>query len=132
MPAELESTPPPRPLGEYLASLRLSKRMSLREVEDATEKAVSNAYLSQLENGRIGKPSPNILHALATTYGVPYESLMQKAGYIVDKTATPKGARHGRVATFANDDLTPAEEEELRRYLGYLRSFKGKPRNEKP
>jgi transcriptional regulator with XRE-family HTH domain len=131
MSTEPESNPMPRPLGEYLASLRLSKRMSLREVEEASEKAVSNAYLSQLEKGRIGKPSPNILHALATIYGVPYESLMEKAGYIVSKASLPKGARHGRVATFANDDLTPAEEEELRRYLGYLRSFKGKPRNEK-
>jgi len=121
----------PLPLGEYLASLRLSKWMSLREVEEASEKAVSNAYLSQLEKGRIGKPSPNILHALATIYGVPYESLMEKAGYIVNKATVPKGARHGRVATFANDDLTPAEEEELRRYLGYLRSFKGKPRHDK-
>jgi len=42
--------------------------MSLRQVEEATEKEVSNAYLSQLETGKIVKPSPNILHALARVY----------------------------------------------------------------
>jgi transcriptional regulator with XRE-family HTH domain len=43
-------------LGALLADLRKAKGFSLREVEDATDKAVSNAYLSQLENGRIKKP----------------------------------------------------------------------------
>ena len=40
-------------LSTYLASLRAAKRLTLRQVEEATENAVSNAYLSQLEHGRI-------------------------------------------------------------------------------
>jgi transcriptional regulator with XRE-family HTH domain len=105
-------------LGQYLADVRNAKRLSLRDVEEATDKAVSNAYLSQLENGHISKPHPNILHTLSEVYGVAYETLMEKAGYIV-----PSGKRP--VATFAIDDLTPDEEEELLKYLAFLRSRGG-------
>src|SRR5205085_4918191 len=118
----------PLELGEYLASVRATKRLSLRDVEEATQKAVSNAYLSQLEHGKITKPSPNILHSLAQVYGIAYETLMQKAGYIVAAAQRVSGAKHGRVATFADESLTPEEEDELIRYLGYLRSMRGKPK----
>ena len=57
-------------LGQYLASIRNDRGLSLREVEKATEKVVSNAYLSQIEElDQIKMPSPNILHALAELYG---------------------------------------------------------------
>lgn len=108
-------------LGVLLADLRRAKRLSLRDVEAATEKAVSNAYLSQLENGRIRKPSPNVLHDLADVYAVPYETLMEKAGYLRASDARPGGSRR-RLAIFAIDDLTAAEEEELLEYLAFLRS----------
>ena len=36
-------------LGQYLASIRTDRKMTLREVEEATDKQVSNAYLSQIE-----------------------------------------------------------------------------------
>ena len=113
-------------LGEYLANVRIAKRMSLREVEEATDGAVSNAYLSQLEHGRISKPSPNILHGLAQVYGVSYETLMEKAGYIANsEPVTTTQRRHGRVPTFAKDNLTQEEEEALLQYLAFLRSKKG-------
>ncbi len=73
----------PNELGSLLADLRTAKRLSLRQVEEATGKAVSNAYLSQLENGKIHKPSPNVLHSLSGVYAVPYEALMEKAGYLL-------------------------------------------------
>jgi len=103
-----------------LADLRVAKGLSLRQVEEATDKAVSNAYLSQLENGKIQKPSPNVLHSLAAVYAVPYEALMEKAGYLLpsDKSA----GRRRRLAAFAIDDLTAEEEEELLKYLAFLRS----------
>jgi transcriptional regulator with XRE-family HTH domain len=107
-------------LGSVLADLRTAKGLSLREVEEATGKAVSNAYLSQLENGRIKKPSPSVLHSLADVYVVPYEALMEKAGYLL-----PSGngsGRRKRLAVFAIDDLTAEEEEELLKYLAFLRS----------
>jgi transcriptional regulator with XRE-family HTH domain len=107
-------------LGTLLADLRKAKGLSLREIEVATGKAVSNAYLSQLENGKIRKPSPNVLLSLAEVYAVPYEALMEKAGYLLP-------SQHGtgqrkRLAVFAIDDLTAEEEEELIKYLAFLRS----------
>jgi transcriptional regulator with XRE-family HTH domain len=111
----------PLELGALLADLRTAKGMSLRDVEEATGDAVSNAYLSQLENGRIQKPSPNVLHRLAEVYGVPYEALMEKAGYLLPSAAKESGPRR-RLAAFAIDDLTAEEEEELLKYLAFLRS----------
>src|SRR5437764_243821 len=100
----------PLKLAEYLASLRAAKGLSLRDVEETTNSAVSNAYLSQLEHGRITKPSPNVLHSLATAYGIPYEKLMEKAGYLMAVSEKLKNSKHGRVATFADKNLTNDEE----------------------
>ena len=111
----------PNELGALLADLRKAKGLSLREVEEATGKAVSNAYLSQLENGRIRKPSPNVLHGLADVYAVPYETLMEKAGYLLPSEGKA-GGRRRRLAAFAIDDLTADEEAELLKYLAFLRS----------
>ena len=111
----------PVELGTLLADLRTAKGLSLREVEGATGDAVSNAYLSQLENGKIQKPSPNVLHRLAEAYGVPYETLMEKAGYLLP-TEPKEAGRRRRLAAFAIDDLTAEEEEELLKYLAFLRS----------
>ena len=105
-------------LGAFLADLRTAKGFSLREVEEATDKAVSNAYLSQLERGKIQRPSPTMLQSLAEVYAVPYEALMEKAGYLLPFEG--KGRRR-RLAAFAIDDLTAEEEEELLKYLAFLR-----------
>jgi len=110
----------PAALGTLLADLRKAKGLSLREVEEATDKAVSNAYLSQLESGRIKKPSPHVLHSLAEVYAVPYEALMEKAGYLLPSESD--GGQRKRLAAFAIDDLTAEEEEELLKYLAFLRS----------
>jgi HTH-type transcriptional regulator, competence development regulator len=72
--------------------------------------------LSQLENGKIRKPSPNVLHSLAEVYGVPYDTLMERAGYLLPSR------RRRRLTAFAIDDLTAEEEEELLKYLAFLRS----------
>lgn len=138
-PAPTESNEPVTPaetqsLAEYLGYIRGIKKLTLREVEEATNKEVSNAYLSQLETGKIAKPSPNVLHSLAEVYAVPYELLMEKAGYIaptaggVLRSAGPtRGTgRHGRAATFAEEDLTREEEERLLEYLAFLRTRRGK------
>jgi len=111
----------PSALGALLADIRTAKGLTLREVEEATGKAVSNAYLSQLENGKIKKPSPSVLHSLAEVYVVPYETLMEKAGYLLP---TDGSGRRKRLAVFAIDDLTAEEEEELLKYLAFLRSRK--------
>ena len=106
-------------LGDLLAHLRVAKGLSLRQVEETTDKAVSNAYLSQLEKGKIQKPSPHVLYSLAAVYAVPYETLMERAGHL--QLSKDSGGRRRRLAAFAIDDLTAEEEEELLKYLAFLR-----------
>lgn len=109
-------------LGQYLASIRADRKMTLREVEEATNKGVSNAYLSQIENDKIRRPSPNVLHSLAEIYAISFENLMGKAGYLMPPSGRSDGDRHGRVPTFAEYNLTEEEESELLRFLQFLRS----------
>lgn len=109
-------------LGRYLASIRIDRKMTLREVEEATQKRVSNGYLSQIENDRIRKPSPNVLHSLAEIYSISFENLMDRAGYLMSSTGRSDEKRHGRVATFAEYNLTEEEESELLQFLQFIRS----------
>lgn len=118
----IERTPVTRTLGQFLASIRQDRDLTLRDVETATEKEVSNAYLSQIENDKIKKPSPNVLLALSKVYKISYERLMEMAGYVVSTKG--KNERHGRVATFAEHNLTEDEEAELMKYLQFIRSRK--------
>jgi transcriptional regulator with XRE-family HTH domain len=111
--------------GAHLARLRTAAGLSLRQVEEATEKEVSNAYLSQLENNKIAKPSPNILHALARVYNASYEDLMNRAGYLSSEP-NPSGRRQAKAATFAIQGLTPEEENILLDYLAFIRKQRRK------
>jgi len=111
-------------LGQYLASIRDDRGLSQRDVEKQTNKVVSNAYLSQIENDQIKKPSPNILNALAELYDISYENLMGRAGFVMPTRSRGSEQRHGRVATFADHNLTSEEEAQLHQFLGYLRSRK--------
>lgn len=122
------------PLGQYLWTLRKAAAMSLREVEDASENRVSNAYLSQLETGRIKNPSPAILHELAAVYEsrlpknanvvCSYERMMELAGHIRPSAQATK--KTSALPTFAGESLTPEEEDELLKYLAFIRMRKGK------
>ncbi len=108
-------------LGGYLASIRSDRKMTLRDVEEATEKNVSNAYLSQIENNKIKKPSPNVLHTLSELYSISFEGLMTMAGHVTSSSTTSDETRHGRAATFAEHNLTSEEEKELIEYLQFIR-----------
>ena len=104
--------------GTGLKTARELRNLSLREVEAAT--GISNAYLSQLENNKIKKPSPHFLHKLATLYGIGYELLMEQAGYVQRKH--PGGAKTlAGAALFSQEELTGEEEEKLAEYLTFLR-----------
>ncbi|MGM9481989.1 helix-turn-helix domain-containing protein [Roseateles sp. NT4] len=110
-------------LGTHLAAVRKDRGYSLRHVEDLTKKAVSNAYLSQVESGKIQQPSPNILHALAAAYKINYEQLMEMAGYIYGKK---RGSNASKPSMLAELNLTPEEEVELLEYLQFRRAQKEK------
>ncbi len=108
-------------LGAYLFHVRKIKRLTLRAVEKATGQGVSNSHLSQLEHDRIRRPSPDVLWRLSEVYAISYEVLMEKAGYIAARLGSEEPDR-ARATPFAAENLTPREEEELLRYLAFLRA----------
>ena len=67
-------------LGAWLKARREMLGFSLRDVERITEGKVSNAYLSQIENGRVESPSAIILHRLAAAYGLDFGETLERAG----------------------------------------------------
>ncbi|MBI2924211.1 MAG: helix-turn-helix domain-containing protein [Verrucomicrobia bacterium] len=106
-------------LGDTLREARNRLGLTLREVESKTE--VSNAYLSQLEGGKIKQPSPAILHKLCELYGTSYAMALEFAGYPVPATSRlPANARFAARL----GKTTPHEEEALMEYLQFLRSRK--------
>lgn len=66
--------------GKYLRNLRTLQKISIRQL--ALYSKVSNSYISQIENGKRNIPNPEILEKLAPYLKVPYNELMEKAGYI--------------------------------------------------
>lgn len=70
--------------GERIRSLRKQAKMTIRQLE--TYSGVSNSYLSQLENGKRGVPSPEILRKLSGPLRVPFSHLMKVAGYVNDES----------------------------------------------
>jgi transcriptional regulator with XRE-family HTH domain len=105
-------------LGTLLADARKRKRLTLRAVQDAI--GISNAYLSQLETGKVQSPSPIVLHKLSELYGIPYATVMQEAGYPLPETVkeTDSGTRlAARVG-----ETTQEEEDALVDYIRFLRS----------
>lgn len=94
--------------------------LSLRDVERKT--GISNGYLSLLETGAARKPSPEFLAKLADVYGASYELLMELAGY-----QAPQPVPTARLIPGLNElnDLSPIEMEQLRAFVGYLRSSRG-------
>ena len=107
-------------LGTQLRQIRTMRKLSLRDVEAAT--GISNPYLSQLENDKISKPSPHFLHKLAKLYDVDYEMLMQAAGYVHERQQKAGAATLLGAALFSDKDLTAEEEQELAKYLQFLRT----------
>lgn len=112
-------------LGSYLRQLREFAGKSLRDVEEETQKEISNAYLSQLERGVAENPSPHLLHKLAAYYEVPYETLMVAAGYVKTEAAEQWGTSPSSVEVLLKSaKLTPQEEEQVKQYIRFLKSDK--------
>lgn len=105
-------------LGSFLRAARNQKKLSLRAVEELSR--ISNAYLSQIESGKIRQPSPNMLHKLCEIYDISYTEVMQLAGYPIP-SEQPEEQGHGSLATNLGP-VTEEEEQALIEYLAFLRS----------
>ena len=105
-------------LGDYLRELRLALGWTLRDVEDLSGD-ISNAHLSQIENGRIERPSEAMLHDLALLYGVEYTELATRAGFVEKDEERSDISRRAVIdaALRAYDNEDPAEHQELLRDL---------------
>lgn len=78
-------------LGERLRENRAARGASLQAVSQPA--AISVAYLHKLEAGRVHSPSPRVLRRLATVLDVPYQSLMELAGYLDSGIDNPSTQR---------------------------------------
>ena len=97
-------------LGSLLRRARNDAGYSQRDVEE--EKGVSNAYLSQIESGKIQEPSPTILHKLAELYEIDYGELLELAGYPVPQFGKKKKS------AFRSSKSTRAIKQRRRRRTG--------------
>jgi HTH-type transcriptional regulator, competence development regulator len=114
-------------LPKLLKQARVTASLSLRAVEKST--GISNAYLSQLENGKTANPSPPVLAKLARAYSIPYADLMAAAGYLdttLDTTSEPPPAR--RIAMLTND-LNADEQDQVEAFITYIRAQRTRATN---
>jgi HTH-type transcriptional regulator, competence development regulator len=110
------------PLGEQLRHLRRGLGYTLKEVEAMT--GISNAYLSQVENGKITKPSPDKLYALAEAYNASFDKMMYAAGHLRQGPHPSVSSDAPKTligAVLSSKNLTPEEETKLAEYLEFLR-----------
>lgn len=106
-------------LGSTLREARELISLTLRQVEEAT--GISNAYLSQLENDKIKKPSANVLYKLASVYRVDLNSLLRASGIInesKDSLNTSSDEFSNRIAFYAKD-LSEEEKQEILDFLKF-------------
>jgi HTH-type transcriptional regulator, competence development regulator len=108
----------PSTLSDYLRSARQRLGVSLREVENAT--GVSNAYLSQLEGGKIKSPSPALLQKLSDYLKLSYADVLELAGHPVPRKAKREDGQMLLASRVGS--ITSEEAELLANYLTFVRS----------
>ena len=70
--------------GKFLKEIRVSQKLSVRALSENA--GVSHSYLSQVENGNRGVPSPEVIRKIAVALDYDYFSLMRAAGYMTVDT----------------------------------------------
>lgn len=70
--------------GDYMKHLRETKGLTINQL--AVVAGISGSQISRIENGLRGVPKPTTLRKIAEATGVPYEELMDQAGYLQDQT----------------------------------------------
>lgn len=111
-------------LHTYLRDLRRVASLTLRGVETRTSGAVKNSYLSQIESGRIKRPSPEVLWHLAQVYAVDYNDLLERAGHRSVPTEAPPAHTVAGIPLSALTELDEDDQQALVAYVEFLRSRK--------
>jgi len=114
-------------LGESLKRARKIINLTLRQVEDSLD--ISNAYLSQLENDKIKKPSADVLYKLSNLYRIDLTQLLKASGIIEEPT--PVKTKEGQAreelnqqVAFSLDNLNFSQKKEV---LNFMEFIKAKP-----
>ncbi len=105
-------------LGELLADARARRKLTLRAVQEAV--GISNAYLSQLETGKVRSPSPVVLYKLSELYDLPYATVMEAAGYPSPQNVKAASIENRLAARVGKTTLE--EEDAIVEYLRFIRS----------
>jgi transcriptional regulator with XRE-family HTH domain len=69
-------------LNETLKRARAFSGLTLRDIEQLSDGEISNAFISQIENGHVQHPSPRSLRILARILKLNYLELMIYAGHL--------------------------------------------------
>lgn len=104
-------------LANLLKERRKDLGITLRKAEKET--GISNAYLSQVENGKIYQPTPRTLRKLSDYYDISYQRLLELAGHPV---ISPYQSKIQHRITKELGNLTQTEERQLKEYLRFIRS----------
>lgn len=102
-------------LAIFIKERRESLQLSTRKLAELSN--VSHSEIHRLENGERRHPSPPLLKDLAKGLSVPYEEIMQAAGYMDRIPSTPVIA-----PKIAFSDLTEDEQDQVRTFIEFLRS----------
>jgi transcriptional regulator with XRE-family HTH domain len=102
-------------LGAYIKEKRDLRDLSIRRLAEAA--SISHTEIKRIEDGVRRQPSPQVLRSIATALSVPYEEIMEAAGYLDNQENTLVAAQ----AT-STDDLTEDELAKVNEYIAFIKS----------
>lgn len=99
-----------------IRSARKAKGLTLRQLSE--QSGISNPYISQLESGKIKRPSAVALYTLAWILDVDFDSVMVEYGFV-----DPKSQEGYIPNSLLAMKISIAEERELMAFLTHIRTF---------
>lgn len=111
-------------LGTTLKEARELVSLTLRQVEEAS--GISNAYLSQLENDKIKKPSASVLYKLGSLYKIELNTLLSVAGIIEKSTGTADrdSSEWERRIAFYTEELSEDQKQKILEYIKFIKNLR--------
>ena len=113
------------PFGEKVRELRRKKGVSLKEMASALQ--ISSAYLSALEHGKRGRPTPVLLHQICGYFNIIWdeaEELAQLADISHPKITIDTSGLSPKATELANllsRHIRDLDEEKLNQLLSHIR-----------
>lgn len=138
-------------IGEHIKLIRERKGLSINQL--ALYSSVSAAHISRIERG-LREPTPHVLKKISKALKIPYEELMETAGYLDSQESTYKYSLNLSYEQLAENvaekslpypehpkksTLTKQDREEIKRDAEYIKNammsvtglaFNGKPQDE--